>query len=46
MGMSKREVLITPFGEMMDMIACSAIDNGAKQKGNRLTQSEMFFDVA
>ena len=27
-GMSKREILITPFGEMQDMIACRAIDNG------------------
>lgn len=43
--MSKREVLITPFGEMMDMLACSAIDAGAKQKGKQLTQEEMFFDI-
>jgi hypothetical protein len=45
MGMSKQEVLVTPYGEMMDMLACSAIDAGGKQKGSHLTQSEMFFDV-
>ena len=33
MGMSKQEILVTPFGEMQDMIACLSIYNGtARQK--------------
>ena len=43
--MSKQEVLITPYDEMMDILACSAIDAGGKQKGSHLTQTEMLFDV-
>lgn len=30
--MDKREILVTPYAEMLDMLACLAIDNGAKQK--------------
>ena len=30
--MSKREILLTRYGEMLDMIACYAIFNGAKPK--------------
>lgn len=31
--MSKREILVTPYGEMADMIACLFIDEGrAKPK--------------
>ena len=34
-GMSKREIDITRYGEMLDMIACHAIFNGAKPKTKR-----------
>ena len=30
--MGRREILLTPIGEMRDMIACSAIYHGAKPK--------------
>lgn len=43
--MSKQEILVTPFGEMLDMLACFAIDNGASQKKPKLTQEQMFFGV-
>lgn len=36
--MSKAEILCTPFGEMMDMIACMAIaEGGAKPKPRRMS---------
>lgn len=41
--MSKEEVLITPYGEMIDMLNCQAIDNGAKQKEPKVTQEEIWF---
>ena len=43
--MSKEEVLITPYAEMMDMLACSAIDAGASQKKKKLTMEEILFEV-
>ena len=30
--MDRREIMLTPVGEMRDMIACMAIFNGAKPK--------------
>lgn len=45
LGMSKEEILVTPYGEMLDMLACSAIDAGANQKKEKLSQEQMFFDV-
>lgn len=30
--MSKEEILCTPIGEMLDMLSCLAIYNGAKEK--------------
>lgn len=34
--MSKREILVTRYGEMVDMITCMAIENGvAKEKKQR-----------
>lgn len=30
--MSRREILLTRYGEMLDMIACLAIQNGAPPK--------------
>ncbi len=37
--MSKKEILITRYGEMTDMITCYAIFNGAepKKKKSRMT---------
>ena len=45
MGMTKKEVLVTPYGEMMDMIACMNIDAGAKQKKEELTQEQILFEL-
>ena len=30
--MAKREILATRYGEMLDMVSCFAIFNGAKEK--------------
>lgn len=40
--MSKREILVTRYGEMADMIACFAIYNGAepKEKHKKLSYDE------
>lgn len=43
--MTKQEVLVTPYGEMCDMLNCAAIDNGARQKKDKLTQEQILFDV-
>ena len=32
MGMDREETLATRYGEMLDMIACMAIENGASPK--------------
>lgn len=32
LGMSRAEALACPLGEMLDMIACMAIQNGARQR--------------
>lgn len=43
MGMSKQEILVTPFGEMQDMISCLSIYSGnAKQKIDR--SKDMSYD--
>ena len=34
--MSRQEILATRYGEMLDMIACLAIQNGEKKKRKRL----------
>lgn len=40
--MSKDEILCTPYGEMMDMIACMAIaEGGAKPKPRRMSFQEI-----
>lgn len=46
-GMSKQEILVTPYAEMLDMLACLAIDNGAKQKTEKkkLSQFDQLFNV-
>lgn len=33
--MGKREIMVTSYREMMDMISCFAISNGAKPKNKR-----------
>lgn len=33
--MSRQEILATRYGEMLDMIACMAIQNGAKPRKKR-----------
>jgi len=43
--MTKQEVLVTPYGEMIDMLNCSAIDAGAKQKAQKLTQEQILFEI-
>lgn len=45
MGMSKREILVTPYGEMLDMLACSAIDAGAKQKEPKMKMEDILFSL-
>lgn len=42
--MTKREIYWTRYGEMLDMIACMAIENGAKQK-KEMTQEQILFDM-
>lgn len=46
-GMSKREILATPYEEMLDMLACLAIDNGASQKKEKFKpkQFDQLFSV-
>lgn len=40
-GMSKAEVTVTRWGEMMDLIACHAIYNGAKPKKKKKSLEEI-----
>lgn len=39
--MSTREIEITRWGEMLDMIACHAIYNGAKPKKSKKSMEEV-----
>lgn len=43
--MSKREILTTRYGEMCDMLACSAIDAGASQKKPKMTMEDILFSL-
>lgn len=43
--MGKREILVTPYGEMLDMLACSAIDAGASQKKPKMKMEEILFEL-
>jgi len=43
--MSKREVLVTPWGEMMDYLACFSIEAGASQKKKEMSKYDMFFSI-
>lgn len=39
--MSKREILYTPIGEMLDMLACMSIyEGGAKQKPPKMKMED------
>lgn len=40
--MNREETLLTRYGEMLDMIACMAINNGADQKEREMTFDEIF----
>lgn len=40
-GMSRAEVDITRWGEMMDMIACDAIYNGANPKRKKKSMEQV-----
>ena len=41
LGMSRDEIVITRYGEMLDMITCLAIHNGsAKEVAGRVTDYE------
>ena len=40
-GMAKDEVEVTRWGEMMDLIACHAIYNGAKPKKKKKSMEEI-----
>lgn len=42
--MSKQEIYWTRYGEMLDMIACMSIENGAKVK-KELSQEQILFDM-
>lgn len=46
-GMSREEVLSTRWGEMLDLISCHAIYNGAKPKKKKKHKSfeELFNEV-
>lgn len=45
--MSAQEIRVTRWGELMDMIACNAIYNGAKpkRKKKKLTMEQILFEV-
>lgn len=44
LGMSKKEIMATRYGEMMEMISAEAISQGAKakKKQKKMTQEEIF----
>ena len=45
LGMSRREILATPVGEMLDMMDCNAIAHGAKRKTEAKSLGYYLFDV-
>lgn len=45
LNMGKKEILLTRYGEMLDMIACYAIFNGAKPK-KEIKNKKWTFDEA
>ena len=45
LGMSRREILATPVGEMLDMMDCNAIAHGAKVKPAERSLGDILFHV-
>lgn len=43
--MSRREILCTPVGEMLDMMDCNAIAHGAKLKASERSLDDILFNV-
>ena len=43
--MSRREIMATPVGEMLDMMDCNAIAHGAKVKTREHDLTSILFDV-
>lgn len=43
--MSRREILCTPVGEMLDMMDCNAIAHGAKPKTAERSFDDILFNV-
>lgn len=43
--MSRREILATPVGEMLDMMDCNAIAHGAKVKAAERSLDDILFNV-
>ena len=43
--MSRREIMATPVGEMLDMTDCNAIAHGAKVKARERDLTSILFDV-
>lgn len=43
--MSRREIMATPVGEMLDMMDCNAIAHGAKVKGPERGLDDILFNV-
>ena len=43
--MSRREILSTPVGEMLDMLDCNAIAHGAKPKAAERGLDDILYNV-
>ena len=43
--MSRREIMATPVGEMLDMMDCNAIAHGAKVKAADRSLGDILFNV-
>lgn len=43
--MSRREILCTPVGEMLDMMDCNAIAHGAEPKAAKRSLDDILFNV-
>ena len=45
LGMSRREIMATHVGEMLDMMDCNAIAHGAKVKAAEQSLDDILFNV-
>lgn len=43
--MSRREIMATPVGEMLDMLDCHAIAHGAEPKAAERSLDDILFNV-